>query len=90
MAKFFTSIELPKAEAQDYGKLQAAMGKALFKSVKGSDITGRLEFHYDGAGTIVEVISAVTKIVKTVGRNYSFTVIKDKNFRQQPKTEQNN
>ncbi len=90
MAKFLTSIELPAAERQDYGKLQAAMGKALFKSVKRSKVASRLEFQYEGADSIVEVISAVTRIVKAAGKNYSFTVIRDKNFRQQPKTELNN
>jgi hypothetical protein len=90
MAKFLTSIELPQAEWQDYTKLKTAMGKALFKAVNSSSISGRLEFHYDGADTIVEVIGAVTRVVKDIGKNYSFTVIKDKNFRQHPRLEQHN
>ena len=90
MAKFLTSIELPQAERQDYSKLKSAMGKAFFKAVNNSSISGRLEFQYDGADTIVEVITAVTKAVKDIGKNYSFTVIRDKTYRQQPRLEQHN
>ena len=90
MAKFLTSIELPAAEQQDYTKLQAEMGKALFKAVNKSRVSGRLEFRYEGADTIVEVINVVTKTVRTIGKNYSFTVIKDKSLRLPSKAEEGN
>lgn len=83
MPSFITRIELLSASQKDYQKLEEEMKKASFKDVKkGSSrkqaIATPLEFNRNGNYTLLEVTDAAVKAARKTGRNYSFTVIKER------------
>ena len=83
MPSFITRIELQAASQKDYQKLEEEMKKASFKDVrKGNSrrqaIATPLEFNRNGNYTLLEVTDAAVKAARKTGRNYSFTVIKEK------------
>jgi hypothetical protein len=82
MPSFITRIELQSASQKDYQKLEEEMKKAAFKDVKKSSarmssITATLEFNRNG-NSLLEVTGAAAKAARKTGRNYSFTVIKER------------
>jgi len=84
MPNFITRIELQAASQKDYQKLEEEMKKASFKDVRKSNtrrpsIATPLEFNRNGNLTLLEVTNATARAARKTGRNYSFTVIKEKN-----------
>jgi len=82
MPSFITRIELKSASQKDYQKLEEEMKKAAFKDVKKSpsrvpSINTTLEFNRNG-NSLLEVTGAAAKAARKTGRNYSFTVIKER------------
>jgi hypothetical protein len=82
MPSFITRIELQSASQKDFQKLEEEMKKASFKDVKktGSGrqaATPTIEFNRNG-NSLLEVTDAAVKAVRKTGRNYSFTVIKER------------
>jgi hypothetical protein len=83
MPTFITRIELQAASRKDYQKLEEEMKKTLFKDAKKAN-TGRqttaapVEFNCNGNYTLLEVTGATVKAARKTGRNYSFTVIKER------------
>jgi hypothetical protein len=82
MPSFITRIELESASQKDYQKLEEEMKKAAFKDVKKSgsripSIKTTLEFNRNG-NSLLEVTGAAAKAARKTGRNYSFTVIKER------------
>ena len=82
MPSFITRIELQSASQKDYQKLEEEMKKAAFKDIRKSSarkqtIASPLEFNRH-ANTLLEVTDAAAKAARKTGRNYSFTVIKER------------
>jgi hypothetical protein len=83
MPNFITRIELQAASQKDYQKLEEEMKKAAFKDVKKSNSRRQafatpVEFNCNGNYTLLEVTDAAAKAARKTGRNYSFTVIKER------------
>ena len=80
MARFVTSIQLHKADDNDYKTLDIEMEKASFH-LKRSTAPGKTPVAkrgaYNCAGNISfnEVADAVYRAVKKTGRDYSFTIL---------------
>ncbi len=81
MPSFITRIELQSASQKDLQKLEEEMKKAAFKDVKKSGpqmpFNNILEFNRNG-NSLLEVTGAAAKAARKTGRNYSFTVIKER------------
>ena len=84
MPNFITRIELEAASQKDFQKLEEEMKKAAFKDVKKNNsrsrqpMTNPVEFNCNGNFTLLEVTDATAKAARKTGRNYSFTVIKER------------
>ncbi|MEO5683552.1 MAG: hypothetical protein ABIQ88_12965 [Chitinophagaceae bacterium] len=83
MAKFITSIQLHKADEADYAKLNNEMEKASFhlkKDAASGKSPGikRKEYNCTGNITLKDVADAVYRAVKKTGRDYSFTIMRNK------------
>jgi len=83
MSKFIARIELRKADEKDYEKLNSEMEKASFYLKKGhsADKTTNIkrgEYNCRGNITLKEVADAVYRAVKKTGRDYSFTIMRNK------------
>ena len=83
MAKFITTIQLHKADEKDYETLNSEMEKASFhlkKSTKAGthSPSKRGEYNCTGNITLKDVADAVYRAIKKTGRDYSFTVMKNK------------
>jgi len=83
MPTFITRIELNAATQKDYQILEEEMKKASFKDVKKGNsrkqpvMPPSLEFNCNG-NSLLEVTGAAVKAVRRTGRNYSFTVMKER------------
>lgn len=83
MARFTTTIQLHNAEESDYNVLHAGLAKASFKGGKSSPqevnkLPGRREYTRGGNVTIQQVTDAVLKAAASTGKQYSFTIVRDK------------
>jgi hypothetical protein len=83
MPNFITRIQLQSASQKDYQKLEEEMKKASFKDVKKANARRQtfatpVEFNCNGNYTLLEVTDAAVKAARKTGRNYSFTVIKER------------
>jgi hypothetical protein len=83
MPNFITRIELQSASQKDYQKLEEEMKKASFKEARKINarrqaLASPLEFNCNGNYTLLEVTDATAKAARKTGRNYSFTVIKER------------
>jgi predicted enzyme involved in methoxymalonyl-ACP biosynthesis len=83
MPSFITRIELQSASPKDYQKLEEEMIKASFKDVKKASSRNQpkaapAEYNCNGNYTLLEVTDAALKAARKTGRNYSFTIIKEK------------
>lgn len=84
MARFIINIALHSAGQPDYKKLQQEMKKEAFSSTKkiAEKDNGYLlqiaEFSCTGHFTIKEITDAACRAAKNTGKEFSFTVIKDK------------
>jgi hypothetical protein len=83
MPNFITRIELQSASQKDYQKLEEEMKKASFKEARKINarrqaLAAPLEFNCNGNYTLLEVTDATAKAARKTGRNYSFTVIKER------------
>jgi hypothetical protein len=84
MTRFIVNIALHSAGKPDYKKLQQEMEKEAFSSVK--KITEKdkgyllqiAEFSRTGTFTLKEITDAACRAAKNTGKEFSFTVIKDK------------
>ncbi len=89
MAKYITRIELFNADEKDYQKLNAEMAKESFTPVKNlwnSSNTFALkatEYNRQGNVTLQDVTNAAYNAAKRTGKEYSFTIIKDRTFPSQ-------
>jgi hypothetical protein len=81
MPIFITRVELPSASSKDYQELEAEMKKNSFKDVKktiGNKLFVNLaEFNRRGH-SLLEVTGAAAKAVRKTGKNYSFTVMRER------------
>jgi hypothetical protein len=81
MPIFITRVELPSASSKDRQELEAEMKKNEFKDVQKT--TGKklfvnlAEFNRRGR-SLLEVTGAAAKAVRKTGKNYSFTVIRER------------
>lgn len=82
MAKFITRILLLKGEEKDYETLHREIkDPSILKKKKISvkaDKSKKGEFNYWGNITLKDVADAVVRAVKKTGRDYSFTIMKNK------------
>lgn len=84
MARFIVNIALHNAGKPEYKKLQEEMEKEFFSSSKKYPAKDRgyllqvAEFNRAGTFTIREITNAACRAAKRTGKEYSFTVIKDK------------
>ncbi|MEO6316331.1 MAG: hypothetical protein ABIU63_07870 [Chitinophagaceae bacterium] len=83
MPRFITRIELKAASQKDYQKLEEEMKKASFKdanknTARRQALGTSAEFNRIGNYTLLEVTDAAVKAARKTGRNYSFTVMKEK------------
>jgi hypothetical protein len=83
MAKFITTIQLHKADEKDYEKLNREMEKASFHLKKGYSpgnvaTVKRGEYNCTGNITLKDVADTVYRAIKKTGRDYSFTIMKNK------------
>jgi hypothetical protein len=83
MAKFITHIQLHKADEKDYEKLDSEMEKAAFHLKKTyvpgkTAVVKRGEYNCAGNISFKDVADAVYRAIKKTGRDYSFTIMKNK------------
>jgi hypothetical protein len=84
MAKFTATIQLHNAEKSDYDKLDLELAKQLFKGNKTSspEIKGPAtvwkEYSLEGNITLREVNSVIVRAATKTGKEYSFTVMRNK------------
>jgi hypothetical protein len=83
MSKFIARIQLHSANEIDYETLKREIEKdpAVLKKKKLSvkaDKVKRGEYNYRGNISLSDVASAVYRAIKKTGRDYSFTVMKNK------------
>ena len=85
MTTFTTRIQLHNADGNDFKKLVAEMKKEAFVSNKASVVETKAEFSYKGTQLIKDVIAAVLRAAVKTGKQFSFTVMKDKQYEKQEK-----
>jgi len=83
MPSFITRIELQSASQKDYQKLEEELKKASFKDIRKAGARRQMaptpvEFNRNGNYTLLEVTDAAVKAARKTGRDYSFTVIKER------------
>jgi hypothetical protein len=83
MPSFITRIELQSASQKDYQKLEEEMKKASFKDIKKNNARKQpahnpAEFNCNGNFTLLQVTNLTERAARKTGRNYSFTVIKER------------
>jgi len=84
MAKYITRIQLQDAEPNDFKKLDSEMEKEWFIPVKKNpladegDFSRSNEYNCEGRLTLQQVTTAVYLAAKKTGKQYSFTVMKEK------------
>ena len=75
---------MKSASQKDYQKLEEEMKKASFKDAKRvntrkqQSLATPAEFNCNGNFTLLEVTDATARAARKTGRNYSFTVIKER------------
>lgn len=86
MSTFKTNIRLKDAGIQDYERLDNEMATRAFTLLGAirtaaalSPGTGR-EYQYRGPGSLQEVTAAAYKAAHSTGKQYSFTIIKQKSI----------
>jgi hypothetical protein len=84
MNTFRTSVRIKDAQTSDYERLDNEMAKQLFarvvvagKSAVPPKTTER-EYDYRGSTSLQDVTAAAYKAARKVGKEYSFTVIRQK------------
>ena len=81
MPVFITRVEINSANPKEYQALETEMKKAAFKDVKHAAgkkrLIGPAEFNYQGS-SLLEVTGAAAKAVRKTGKNYPFTVIRER------------
>jgi len=84
MRNYITRVQLRHAESTDFEKLDREMEKEAFFPAKNKKATGKEltlrsnEYNYQGKNSLQEVTAAVYRAAKSTGKEYTFTVIKDK------------
>jgi hypothetical protein len=84
MRKFITRVRLKDAEQSDYEKLDKEMEKKLFSKIKLPKTGGKVnparprEYYYPGGVSLREVTAAAYTAASKTGKEYSFTVMKEK------------
>ncbi len=83
MSKFIARVQLNSAEATDYETLNREIEKApaVLKNKSISVTRDKIkkgEYNYRGNITLSDVVSAVYRAIRKTGRDYSFTVMKNK------------
>ncbi len=84
MTRFIVNITLHSAAEADYKVLSSEMAKESFDSIKKNVAKANgyllrlMEFTREGAFTIKELTDAACRAAKKTGKEFSFTVIKDK------------
>jgi hypothetical protein len=85
MRNYIIRVQLQLAEPADWQYLEKELQKESLKSVtKNPEIekgTARRsgEFNYQGRTSLQDITAAVYRAAKKTGKEYSFTVMKDKN-----------
>ena len=86
MKQFIATIDLRNANEKDYARLHAALVKESFRGNRASRKTvispkqaGYFgEYTWSGNVSIQEVIGSLLKATRQTGRDYAFTVIRNK------------
>jgi hypothetical protein len=83
MAKFVATVELQNASPNDYTELTAAMEKVFFKEEKNAGnskayVSNKGVFSCEGKISLQDVNQAISKAASTIGKKYSFHVLKSK------------
>ncbi len=84
MSKYITRVQLKDAQQSDYERLDKEMGKERFFKVKlpravSTDTFARpREYNFRGGITLREVTAAAYRAASKTGKEYSFTVMKEK------------
>jgi hypothetical protein len=83
MARFITSIQLHKADAHDYEKLNSELEKARFHLKKThatakAALLNREEYNCSGNISLKDVADTVCRAIRKTGRDYSFTIMRNK------------
>ena len=80
MNTFRTSVRIKNAQTSDYEKLDNEMAKRLFARVDVSAKSAPVEREYDyrGSTSLQDVTAAAYTAAQKVGKEYSFTVIRQK------------
>lgn len=84
MSSYKTNIRLSNAVEQDYERLDRELKAELFDKLHCSEVSvkqlaerGR-EYSYRGGGSLQEITAAAYKAAHNTGKEYSFTIIKQK------------
>jgi len=83
MSKFIARVQLNSAEEADYETLNREIekGPAVLKKKQVSVTADKIkkgEYNYRGNISLADVVSAVYRAIRKTGRDYSFTVMKNK------------
>ena len=84
MNTFRTSVRIKDAQTSDYERLDNEMAKHLFARVVVAgksavpNNTAERQYDYRGSTSLQDVTAAAYKAARKVGKEYSFTVIRQK------------
>jgi hypothetical protein len=84
MNTFRTSVRIKDAQTSDYERLDNEMAKQLFARVPVAgksavpNNTSERQYDYRGSTSLQDVTAAAYKAARKVGKEYSFTVIRQK------------
>lgn len=84
MNTYRTSVRIKDAQTSDYERLDNEMAKQLFARVvvSGKSLipnnTAERQYDYRGSTSLQDVTAAAYKAARNVGKEYSFTVIRQK------------
>ena len=84
MNTYRTSVRIKDAQTSDYERLDNEMAKQLFARVFGGEKstlpnnTAERQYDYRGSTSLQDVTAAAYTAARKVGKEYSFTVIRQK------------
>ena len=78
MTNFIASVELQQAGTEDYRQLIQGMKQQSFVADNNNKTSGNLTFRLRSGKEIKDVIDTVLKLAAATGKQFSFTVMKDK------------
>jgi hypothetical protein len=85
MTKFITTIQLLNATEKDYNELHRELEKQSFKEKRKESkdaVPGQRQYKTEGNVSIQDVTGTILKAAYKTGKQFSFTIIKNKPFQR--------